>query len=275
MTEIATFIRYRPTWRGLVLVVLLVVLAGGSAGYLTYRKPLTYRAVATVFIRSILSPDTPDYLLRPVADDYQSGLDLPSVTRAAARASGLPEGSISGQVGSERISATANVRVSFESTNRGGATKVVRAVAHQALVELASRELDGANSALNKATQDRAAAVAALAKYRSSGGNDNAQIQAYQGTVDHTTADLNGARDTVDRFQFELEAAKTVDAVVVGTPTALSRRPDTIRAGATAAIIATMVGLALLVIVDRRKKPEIHWAAPNPVSSIETYATRG
>jgi hypothetical protein len=75
----------RPSWRGILFVLVLVAVAAGIAGYLVYREPATYKGRASVFVGQILPADVPDYLLRPVADNYQAALGLPRVTRAPPR----------------------------------------------------------------------------------------------------------------------------------------------------------------------------------------------
>jgi hypothetical protein len=262
--EVSTFVRYRPTWRGVVFVIALALIAGGVAAFLTYRQDPTYRARAQVFVGQILPPDTPDYLLRPIADDYQAALDLPRVTAEAAAASGEPVGAIAGGLTSELVSSTANVEVFYESTDAAAATTTVRVASRQALIALAQQDLAQAERAAASAERNYDEAVAALSAYEAVNGADSSvQHSELAADVSRTLEQRTTALDDVSAAELELDNAREADVISVGDPDEESQVPAAARAGVTAAVIAGMVALILLLLVDWRRRPKIRWSAPD------------
>ncbi|HEY8216544.1 MAG TPA: hypothetical protein VIH82_05385 [Acidimicrobiia bacterium] len=261
--EISTFVRYRPTWRGVVFVIVVVLGAAGVAGYLTYREPATWDASAAVFVGQILPSDVPDYLLRPVADNYQAALGLPRVVRAASKASGESEAAIDSTLSSERVSSTANVDVFYSSTRRKAAKEVVRVASRQALIALAHKDLARSERAERSASGDYQSASQALAGYEATNGDDGSvRHSELAADVDRTLEALTTARGSVDDARLEVEEATSGSVVSVKKPARQSRVPDSARAAATAGLIAAMVAFILLLIVDWRRRPKVRWAAP-------------
>jgi uncharacterized protein involved in exopolysaccharide biosynthesis len=263
--EISTFVRYRPSWRGILFVLVLVLVAGGIAAYLTYRKDANYEARASVFVGQILPADVPDYLLRPLADNYQSALELPRVTRAAAEASGEPEGAIESGLTSERVSSTAYVDVTYESTDPEAAQTVLRVASREALIAVAENDLEREQRSVTAATEAYDDATAALSEYEATNGADGSARHAeLSGNVTRTLDELNAARDALDGANLELQEAENADVISVKEPAEESKIPDTARAGVTAGVIAAMVAFIILLLVDWRRRPKVKWSAPPP-----------
>jgi hypothetical protein len=261
--EISTFVRYRPSWRGILFVVVLVLVAGGVAAYLTYRDDATYKGRAAVFVGQILPADVPDYLLRPLADNYQAALGLPRVTRAAAEAGGESEAAVAGGLSSERVSSTANVDVTYESTDPAAAREVLRVASREALVAVAEKDLAREQRAVDAAEEAYDEATAELAEYEAVNGADgSARHSELDENVTRTLDELNATRDTLDGAHLELQEATNADVISVKQPEEQSRVPDAARAGVTAGVIAAMVAFIILLLVDWRRRPKVRWSAP-------------
>jgi len=247
----------------------LVLVAAGVAGYLTYREASTYETRGSVFVGQIFPADIPDYLLRPVADNYQAALGLPRVVRAAAEASGESVAAVDGGLSSERVSSTANVDVIYQSTRPAASRDVVRVAARQALIALAEKDLARAERAVSAAQDDYDAATQALADYDAANGDDGSARRAELEADATRTADaLSTARGQLDDAELELSEANDADVISVRDPEEESRVPDAARAGVTAGLIAAMVGLIILLLLDWRRRPKIRWsAASNPVGA--------
>jgi len=286
--EISAFVRYRPSWRGIVLVLVLVVAASAIAGYLVYRQPPNYKARATVFVGQILPSDVPDYLLRPVADNYQATLDLPRVILAAARASGESEAAVAGGLSSERISSTANVDVLYQSPRFEAIKDVLRVASRAGLITVAQMNLARSRRAVTSAQKDYARATQALAKYEAANGNDGSARHAeLAANVERTLAALGTSAGGLDDAQLELGEATTASVIFVRDPEKESRIPDAARTAVTAGLIAAMVGAILLLVVDSRRRSgvrwnaasdrsdgAIHWTAPPDPSAAGLHASR-
>lgn len=262
--EISTFLRYRPSWRGVAFVLALVVAAGGVAGYLVYRQPANNKGTASVFVGQILPGNVPDYLLRPVADNYQAALALPSVIRAAARASGESEGAVNGGLTSVRTSPTANIDVGYQSTHVDVIKTVLRVASRQALIALAQLDISHSQQDVNSAQNDYNRATKALAAYEAVKGNDGSATHTeLDNEVTRTLAALGAARTGLDNTTIELDKARNAPVIFVRDPQKQSRIPDATRAAVTAGLIAAMVGFTLLVLVTWRRRPAIRWSAPS------------
>jgi hypothetical protein len=273
--EITSFVRYRPSWRGILFVLVLVIIASGIAGYLVYRQPATYKGRAAVFVGQILPPDVPDYLLRPVADNYQAALGLPRVIRAAADASGESEGAIDGGLTSERVSSTANVDVSYQSTDAGAINDVLRVASRQALIAVAESDLQRAERTVTSAQADYDQATAALTAYEATNGDDGSTRQAeLAADVTRTLEALSSAQDSLDDAQREVDEATNASVISVREPAEESRTPDAARAAVTAGLIAAMVGFILLLLIDWRRRPAVQWTAPGEPSASGRRASR-
>jgi hypothetical protein len=267
--EISTFVRYRPTWRGIAFVLVIVLAAAGVAGYLSYRQAKTWDAKAAVFVGQILPADVPDYLLRPVADNYQSALGLPRVTRAASRASGESYGAVSGGLTSERVSSTANVDVTYSSTRREAAREVVRVASRQALIALAQKDLARNERAQRAAESDYQDATKALTDYEATNGNDGSARHAeLSAEADRTLQSVTSARNATDDGRLELEEARSAAVISVKDPSPESRVPDAARSAVTAGLIAAMVAFIILLLFDWRRRPKIRWAAPAETGGV-------
>jgi hypothetical protein len=261
--EISTFVRYRPSWRGILFVLVLVLVAAGIAGYLVKRQDPEYQGRASVFVSQIFPADIPDYLLRPVADNYQSALGLPSVTRAAANASGESQAAIAGGLTSERVSSTANVDVTYQSTRPDAIKDVLRVASRKALVELAKNDLARSERAATSAQEKYAQATAALAAYEATNGNDgSARHSELDADAARTLDALDSARNALDDAQRELAEATDAAVISVKEPDEQSRLPDAARAAVTAGLVAAMIGFIVLLFVDWRRRPAVKWQAP-------------
>jgi len=273
--EISTFLRYRPSWRGIAFVLALVVAASGIAGFLVYRKPANYKGTAAVFVGQILSGDVPDYLLRPVADNYQAALGLPSVISAAAHASGESVGAVDGGLSSVRTSPTANVDVVYQSTRVSAIKVVLQVAAREALVAIAQMDLSHSGTEVTSAQASYNRSAAALAQYEAARGNDgSARHTELDADVTRTLTALHTARTGLDSATREVDKAKNSSVVFVRDPQQQSRTPDAARAAVTAGLIAAMVGLTLLVLVTWRQRPAIRWTAPSTPIATPRHASR-
>ncbi len=261
--EISTFVRYRPSWRGILFVVVVVLVAAGVAAYLSYRRDPTYKTRAAVFVNQILPADVPDYLLRPLADNYQAALGLPRVTRAAAEASGESEADVASGLTSERVSSTANVEVAYESTDPEASREVLRVASREALIVVAEKDVARQQRAVDAASESYDEATAALAEYEAANGADGSARHAeLEGNAARTLDDLNAARDELDAANLALREAQDADVVSVRAPEEESRVPDAARAGVTAGVIAAMAAFIILLLVDWRRRPKVRWSAP-------------
>jgi hypothetical protein len=273
--EISTFLRYRPTWRGVAFVLALVVAAGGIAGFLVYRQPANNKGTASVFAGQILSADVPDYLLRPVADNYQAALALPSVIRAAARASGESEAAVGGGLSSVRTSPTANIDVVYQSTRVDAIKTVLRVASREALIALAQLDISHSQQDVTSAQQAYNRSAQALANYEAAKGNDGSATHTeLSDDVTRTLTAVDKARTGLDNTTIELEKAKTAPVIFVRDPQKQSRTPDAVRAAVTAGLIAAMVGFTLLVLVTWRRRPAIRWTAPSKSIATARHASR-
>jgi hypothetical protein len=273
--EISTFIRYRPSWRGILFVLVLVVAAGGIAGYVVYQEPANYKGSASVFVGGILSGDVPDYLLRPVADNYEAALGLPNVIRAAAGASGESEAAVAGGLSSMRASATANVNVLYQSTRVAAIKVVLRVASREALIALAQMDLAHNQRDVTSAQTDYDRSTQALAAYEAAKGSDgSARHTELAADVTRTLDALTAAQTGLDNAGSELDKAKNGSVIFVQEPQKQSRISDAARAAVTAGVIAAMVGFTLLVLVAWRRRPAIRWTVPSDPSAAARHASR-
>lgn len=273
--EISTFLRYRPSWRGLAFVLALVAAAGGIAGYLVYRQPANNKGTASVFVGQILPGDVPDYLLRPVADNYQAALALPSVIRAAAHASGESEAAVNGGLSSVRTSPTANIDVVYQSTRVNAIKTVLRVASREALVSIAQLDTSHSQQDVSSAQADYNRSAQALAAYEAVRGNDGtAAHSALADDVTRTLTALDTARTGLDNTTLELDKAKNAPVIFVRDPQKQSRIPDAARAAVTAGLIAAMVGFSILVLVSWRRRPAIRWTAPSTSTAKARHVSR-
>ncbi len=256
-------------------MLVLVIVASGIAGFLVYRQAATYKGRAAVFVGQILPADVPDYLLRPVADNYQAALGLPRVIRAAAAASGESEGAVDGGLTSERVSSTANVDVSYQSTDPGAIKDVLRVASRQALIVVADNDLQRAERTVSSAQADYDKANAALTEYEALNGNDGSTRHAeLLANITRTLDTLTSAQNALDDAQREVDEATNASVISVREPAQESRTPDAARAAVTAGLIAAMVGFILLLLIDWRRRPAIQWTAPGEPSTSGRRASR-
>jgi hypothetical protein len=273
--EISTFLRYRPSWRGVAFVLALVVAAGGVAGYLVYRQPANNKGTASVFVGQILPGNVPDYLLRPVADNYQAALALPSVLSAAARASGESDAAVNGGLSSVRTSPTANIDVVYQSTRVDAIKTVLRVASREALIALAQLDISHSRQDVSSAQNDYNRATQALASYEALKGNDGSATHSeLSDEVTRTLTALDTARTGLDNTTIELDKAKTAPVIFVRDPQQQSRIPDAARAAVTAGLIAAMIGFTLLVLVTWRRRPAIRWTAPSTSTATARHVSR-
>ena len=115
-------------------ILVLCTVAAGIAGFiLLQRTPSTYEATETLAVRPVTGPDgVPDLQsAQALADSYAEQIRANPVLTAAARSVGLPDsppGELSSQIQARRLTNTALVRVTVQSTDRAVAADLASAV---------------------------------------------------------------------------------------------------------------------------------------------------
>ncbi len=274
--EISTFVRYRPSWGGIVTALLIALIAAGAAGYVRYREPVTYRGRAITFVSLVAGADLPDYVLGPIADNYEAELKLPAVAHATARATDISREEVSDELRSSRVGESANVRVTYLSTDRDLATDVARVAARTALTSLADRYLERAGDAVGAARSDYEQDSSALEQYEQANGADgSSQHAALEAQRDASRVALDEVLADVATAELQLANATRPSLVSSLTSKEVSRTAEIVRYAVTAFVVSLMLASIVLLLTSGRRPRRIRWRAAKVAKSRGVAGSRG
>jgi hypothetical protein len=260
--EIASFLRFRPSWRQVVFVVFVTLVAAGAAGYLAHRSAATYNGKAIVLMAQLFPPNTPNYSISPFVDDFQTVLTTPKVVDQTAQLTGDSAKKITSGLTSNSVGSTLDVEVDYSSMKPDAAVGVVTNASRLALELLAHDRLTSDQRAASQANQDFNTATAALATYQAAHGADGSvTFNNLTANVARTQSRAATASNQVSDDQLQVLAAQSSQTLSVEGPTKQSRLTSEIQSAASTAVIAAAVSTLLLLAFSWRRRPRIRWRA--------------
>ncbi len=274
LMEIAS--SFRLSWRRLIPVVLVAVVAAAAAFAFVARQPAVYQARTVVLPAQMFGPGIADYQIPPLASQFVALVDAPPVVAQAAKASGQSAGAIAGGIKTATVGEGPNVAVTYSATNAKAAQTVVGVVAHAALAQIARNNLDSARRLLADSQRASTDANTKLAQFQSangvppaaptSGGPDlnNALRTRYNALVhevDRSTKAIDEAQGRISDAQLQVDVADSSVAVSDRGASAVPKKTKALRAAVSAGVVVGMLGIVLLLLQDLRRQRKTGAAA--------------
>jgi hypothetical protein len=163
-------------WRvraGILAVLTAIALA--AIGVVALQRPRQYSAQTTVFIGGVLPATRLD--VDASVTDFETVIRLPQVMNVVAKQTGVPTTTLMDRLSFRRVPSSSAVQVSLRLSSAAQASAAVTAAAHQALLEIAQQQSDGAREGVTAAEAAVQRAQNALTAFAHQHGVADLQVE--------------------------------------------------------------------------------------------------
>ncbi|MEY2474321.1 MAG: hypothetical protein QOK28_3650 [Actinomycetota bacterium] len=192
--------------RRLAWLVVIPIVVGLVAGGILLSQPRQLRARATVTLpvatAANKSPSTGE--VAQAVSDFQEVIVSDTVLAKVARDTGVPKNTIKAHLVTRHLGSSNLVNVSFTSTKRDRATKVLLSAAHTGVERLFEPAVVAANTAVTASERDLADLQAQIANFGPAHGLSTTPQEAYRAKQQ----ELAQPHSDADRAQIQADATR-------------------------------------------------------------------